>query len=266
MFVMSGLIFLGGLGFLVVYELKEYFRQRIAGSNRVRLGVQSRLTIITTASLIVGATILIFGLERNGAFASLGTGEALMNSYFFSIVPRTAGFNTVPMSSFSGATNYLFMILMFIGASPGSTAGGIKTTTFGLLAAYSFARFRGKSQLNLWNRTIPQSSIDKATAVVVASATTVLIATSVLMFTEARGLNAAESQTRLMPVLFETLSAFGTVGLSLDFTAQLSTAGKLILTLVMFVGRVGAITLALAISLNAKPAKFSYAEENIMIG
>ncbi|MBK8148325.1 MAG: hypothetical protein IPK58_08950 [Acidobacteria bacterium] len=267
MFVISSLIFLGGLGFLVVFELKEFVHRRLIEKSRYfRIGVQSRITLITTACLIVGGTIAIFALERNGVFADLTTGEALMNSYFFSIVPRTAGFNTVPMSGFGGATNYLFALLMFIGASPGSTGGGIKTTTFGLLVAYSIARFRGKSRLDLWNRTIPQSSIDKATAVVVASAATVLIATMILMVTETRGLSAAESQIRLMPVLFETISAFGTVGLSLDFTPQLSSVGKLILSFVMFVGRVGAITLALAISVSARSEKFSYAEENIMIG
>ncbi len=265
--VISGLIFLGGLGFLVVFELKEFFRMRVLeNSRRVRIGVQSRLTLITTGLLIAGGTIAIFALERHGVFGAMTTGEALMNSYFFSIVPRTAGFNTVQMNEFGGAASYFFMILMFIGASPGSTGGGIKTTTFGLLVAYSIARFRGKSKLDLWNRTIPQSSIDKATAVVVASAATVLVGTMVLMFTETRGLSAAESQARLTPILFETISAFGTVGLTLDFTPHLTTAGKLIVTVLMFVGRVGAVTLALAISINARQAKFSYAEENIMIG
>jgi trk system potassium uptake protein TrkH len=263
--VISSLIAFGGLGFLVVFELSEYVARRISGQ-KFRIGVQSRLTLITTAALIVVGTAAFYVLERNGAFAALTSAEALTNAYFFAIVPRTAGFNTVRMSEFGGAAGYLLMILMFVGASPGSTGGGIKTTTFGLLVAYSYARFRGRSQLDLWNRTIPQTSIDKATAVVVASAATVLLATLTLMFTETRGMNAFESQARLMPVLFETISAFGTVGLSLDFTPVVSTAGKLVLVFLMFVGRVGAITLALAISLNARPAKFSYAEENIMIG
>lgn len=265
--VIAALIILGGFGFLVVFELKEYARHRLSrAGGRFRLGVQTRLTLITTGGLLVFGTLAILALERGGAFGGMTSGEALTNAFFFSAVPRTAGFNSVPMTTFGGATAYLLMILMFIGASPGSTGGGIKTTTFGLLIAYSYARFRGRSQLNLWNRTIPQASIDKATAVVVASAATVLIATMTLMLTETRGLDAAASQSRLTPVLFETISAFGTVGLSLDFTPQLSAVGKLILTFVMFVGRVGAITLALALSLNARPAKFSFAEENIMIG
>lgn len=265
--VIASLIILGGLGFLVVFELKEYARHRLTNAGgRFRIGVQTRLTLITTACLIVFGSAALFALERGGAFAGLTSAEAFTNAFFFSVVPRTSGFNSVPMASFGGAAAYLLMILMFIGASPGSTGGGIKTTTFGLLVAYSYARFRGRSHLDLWNRTIPQASIDKATAVVVASAATVLIATMTLMLTETRGLDAATSQSRLTPILFETISAFGTVGLSLDFTPQLSAIGKLVLTFVMFVGRVGAITLALALSLNARPAKFSYAEENIMIG
>ena len=158
------------------------------------------------------------------------------------------------------------MMLMFIGGSSGSTAGGIKVGTFGLLIAYTWARFRGKSQLNLWKRTIPQSSIDKATAVVVASAAVIIIATVILMFNETRGLSAELSQAKFGPILFETISAFGTVGLSLNFTDKVSDFGKFILVLVMFVGRIGAISVAIAISLREKQTQFSYAEENIMIG
>jgi trk system potassium uptake protein TrkH len=157
-------------------------------------------------------------------------------------------------------------MLMFVGGSFGSTAGGIKVGTFGLLAAYTFARFRGETNLNLWHRTISQKSIDKATAVVVASIAVILLATLILMFSETAGLNAEKSQNKFILILFETISAFGTVGLSLNFTDKLSEFGKLIIISVMFVGRIGAISLALAISSREKKTNFSYAEENIMIG
>ncbi|NJM52842.1 MAG: hypothetical protein HC846_05275 [Blastocatellia bacterium] len=191
------------------------------------------------------------------AFANFSAFEALLNSYFFSIVPRTSGFNTIQMTDFSGTGILLLMMLMFIGGSSGSTAGGIKVGTFGLLLAYTLARFRGETQLNLWHRTIPQQSIDKATAVVVASATVILIATAILMFTETNGLSAQESQSKFVPVLFETeFPLFGTVGLSLNFTDKLSEFGKLILVVVMFVGRIGAISVAIAISLREKKQHF----------
>jgi trk system potassium uptake protein len=230
------------------------------------LSVQTRLTLATTLGIIAIGTLLIFVSERSLAFADFTWFEALMNSYFFSVVPRTSGFNTISMTDFSGTGVLLLMMLMFVGGSSGSTAGGIKVGTFGLLIAYTLARFRGETQLNLWQRTIPQQSIDKATAVVVASATVILTATVILMFSETRGLSAADSQNKFVPVLFETISAFGTVGLSLNFTDKLSELGKVILVLVMFTGRIGAISVAIAISLREKPTQFSYAEENIMIG
>jgi len=267
-FIITSLIFLGGLGFLVALELKDFLLSKFFPKDKKirRLSVQTKLTLITLIALIFGGTILIFFNERNGVFAQMTFAESLANSYFFSIVPRTSGFNTVQMSDFSGASVFVLMILMFIGGGSGSASGGIKVGTFGLLVAYTFARLRGKNQLNLWNRTIPQSSIDKASAIVVASASLILIATLILMFTETQNLSAKESQANFVPILFETISAFGTVGLTMDFSAQLSEAGKIILSLVMFAGRVGIISLILALSLREKPAQFSYAEENVMIG
>jgi trk system potassium uptake protein len=264
-FVVTSLIIAGGIGFLVAYELKSWLENKFNGK-RFRLSVQTRLTLATTLGIIAIGTLLIFVSERSLAFADFTWFEALMNSYFFSVVPRTSGFNTISMTDFSGTGVLLLMMLMFVGGSSGSTAGGIKVGTFGLLIAYTLARFRGETQLNLWQRTIPQQSIDKATAVVVASATVILTATVILMFSETRGLSAADSQNKFVPVLFETISAFGTVGLSLNFTDKLSELGKVILVLVMFTGRIGAISVAIAISLREKPTQFSYAEENIMIG
>lgn len=264
-FIVTSLIIAGGIGFLVANELKSWVESKFNG-NRFRLSVQTRLTLLTTLGIIVAGTLLIFLSERSLAFANFTNSEALMNSYFFSIVPRTSGFNTIQMTEFSGTGVLLLMMLMFIGGSSGSTAGGIKVGTFGLLLAYTWARFRGKNQLNLWKRTVPQTSIDKATAVVVASAAVIIIATVILMFNETRGLGAEQSQAKFAPILFETISAFGTVGLSLNFTDKLSDFGKFILVLVMFVGRIGAISVAIAISLREKQTQFSYAEENIMIG
>jgi trk system potassium uptake protein TrkH len=278
LFVITSLIVLGGMGFLVGLDLKDYLRHKILRyllpkkvlrrlkMRRSRLSVHTKLTVITTLFLIIIGAVSFFILEREHAFAQMTTGEACMNSYFFSVVPRTSGFNTVSLTEMSGATLLMTMVLMFIGAGPGSTGGGIKTTTFGLLVAYSIARLRGSQRLNLFNRTIPQESVDKATAVVVAASVLVILATSFLMATETTGLSSNESQRKLLPILFETISAFGTVGLSLDFTPQLSNIGKVILSLVMFMGRVGPLSLALAISLKQPRAQYQYAEENVMVG
>lgn len=267
-FVITSLIIGGGIGFLVAFELKEFFKRKFFDKTkkRFRLSVQTKLALVTTAALLFAGTALIFIIERGGVFANLSTVEALFNSYFFAVVPRTSGFNTVQMSDFSGAGVLILMILMFVGGSPGSTAGGIKTTTFGLVVAYTIARLRGETRLDLWKKTIPQESIDKAGAVIMASAAVVLFAFILLMLTETRALSAEESNHRFVPLLFETISAFGTVGLTLDYTQNLTIAGKIIISVVMLVGRVGAISLVLSLSLNEKTRKFNYAEENVMIG
>jgi trk system potassium uptake protein TrkH len=158
------------------------------------------------------------------------------------------------------------MVLMMIGASPGSTGGGIKTSTFGLLIAYAVSRVRGFGKVHLFGRTIPQESIDRAGAVVIVSLAIVVLATSALLVTETQALAASETQTRFLPVLFETISAFGTVGLSMNFTPGLSAAGKIVLSGVMFLGRVGPLTLALAVTARRAHARYRYAEENLMIG
>lgn len=267
-FVITTLTICGGIGFLVAFELEEYIRRKFFAPKQSSfvLSVQTKLALVTTFALIVVGTVLIFVLERSGAFAGFSTADALMNSYFFSIVTRTAGFNTMEMSQFGAASLMIMIVLMFIGASPGSTAGGVKTITFGLLIAYTISRLRGEQRLNIWNRTVPQQSIDKAGAVVVAAFATVIIAVLFLMLTETRGISAKESRAEFLPILFETVSAFGTVGLSLDFTNKFSDAGKVILSIVMFAGRVGVVSLALAIGMSEKKRKFSYAEETVMIG
>ncbi len=273
LFVITSLIMFGGTGFLVEMEIKDYIKQKFSKLKtrkslqpRSRLSVHSKLTIYTTLFLLIIGTISFFLLERGKAFTGMTTTEAWMNSYFFAVVPRTSGFNTIAMTDFSGATLLMIIVLMFIGAGSGSTAGGIKASTFGLLVAYSFARLCGHKRLHLFNRTIPQESIDKASAVVVAATVLVILASSVLMAMETSSLSPSQSQNKFLPILFETVSAFGTVGLSLDLTPQLSNVGKVVLSFVMFMGRVGPLSLGLAISLREQKTQYQFAEENVMVG
>lgn len=274
------LIILGGLGFLAGLDIKEYLQQKYFNRfwseevreriemirPRPRLSVHTRFVIITNLALLIVGTVSFYFLERGGVFAGLSTVDAWMNAFFCSVTPRTAGFNNIDYTQAGGATLLCTMVLMFIGASPGSTGGGIKTTTFGLLVAYSITRWRGSARLHAFNRTVPQESIDKAAAVVVAAIALLIIASSVLMVTETRGYTPGQSQDRMVMIVFESISAFATVGLSLNFTPLLTDAGKLVITLVMFMGRVGPLTLALAISLRQKRVQHRYAEENIMVG
>ena len=279
-FVFSSLIMIGGLGFLVGLDLKEYLEQTFfarfwSGRVRARVGairprprlsVHTKFVLVTTVTLLVVGTISYYLLERRGLFAAMSTGEAWMNAYFCAVTPRTAGFNTIDYSGMSGAALLCTMVLMFIGASPGSTGGGIKTSSFSLLVAYSISRWRGHTRLHAFNRTIPQESIDRAGAVVIAAIALLILASSALMVTETYGSTSKESQSVFLTILFETISAFGTVGLSLGQTPVLSASGKIIIALVMFIGRTGPLTLALAISLKRKRAHYHYAEENVMVG
>jgi trk system potassium uptake protein TrkH len=276
----SSLIVTGGLGFLVGLDIKEYLQHRfffgyMSGETRAlistirprpRLSLHTKLVLITTTALLVVGTVSFYLLERGGLLKTMEEGEAWLNAYFLSVTPRTAGFNTVDYMHMSGAAVLCTMVLMFIGASPGSTGGGIKTSSFGLLVGYSVTRLLGQVRLNLFNRTVPQSSIDRGAAVVVAAIALIIVASSALMITETYGSNAAQSQGKMLSVLFETISAFGTVGLSLGQTAVLTDPGKLIISLVMFMGRTGPLTLALAISIRQSRVQYQYAEENVMVG
>jgi trk system potassium uptake protein len=278
--VFSALIIAGGLGFLVSLDVREYLRRRFfltfaphAAHARLenvgprpRLSLHSKLVLSVTGMLLLAGTVTYYFLERGGAFRDMSGGAALLNAWFCSVTARTAGFNTVDYAGLSGPALLCTMVLMFIGASPGSTGGGVKTSTFGLIVTYALFRWRGHEVAHVFNRSIQRETVDRATAVVVAAVGILILAASVLMTTEARLPGAAESQARFLPVMFETFSAFGTVGLSMGITAQLSDAGRLALSILMLVGRVGPLTLALAIGSRAQRAKFRYAEENVMVG
>jgi trk system potassium uptake protein TrkH len=166
----------------------------------------------------------------------------------------------------SGSALLCTMVLMFIGASPGSTGGGVKTSTFGLLLAFGLFRWRGHSSPHAFGRSFPRDTIDRAASVVIAGVGVIILAASFLIAVETRSTTAMESQQRFLPVLFETFSAFGTVGLSMNYTTQLTTMGKLVLALVMFIGRLGPITLALGLAIRARHAEYRFAEENVMVG
>ena len=222
--------------------------------------------LTTTGALLFIGTLSYYFLERDGLLAGMPPPVAWMNAYFCSVTPRTAGFNTIDYAGMSGAGLLCTMVLMFIGASPGSTGGGVKTSTFGALVAYSLSRWRGHTRLHAFNRTVPRVSIDRAGSVVIAAVALVILAASVLMATETSDLSSSESQNRFLSIAFETISAFGTVGLSMGETTTLSAPGKLLIAVVMFLGRVGPLSLALAISRRQRRAHYRYAEENIMVG
>jgi trk system potassium uptake protein TrkH len=245
----TSLIIIGGIGFIVIADILEH----------KRLSLHSKIAIVTTACLIIGGTVLFFVLEHNNpkTLGLLSPVHKVLASYFQAVTPRTAGFNTLDISKLIPATALLTMFLMFVGASPGGTGGGIKTTTFALIASTIWATLRGFRDTIMFSRRIPAETVRRAFAIAFLSITVVALAVFALNNSEKFG---------LMEEAFEVFSAFGTVGLSMGITPYLSSIGKVIIITVMFIGRVGPLTLLLALAMEHKEPRIEPPKEGISIG
>ncbi|KPK42017.1 MAG: hypothetical protein AMJ78_03880 [Omnitrophica WOR_2 bacterium SM23_29] len=261
----SSLIILGGLGFVVLLDVpKMKFWRKDRALILARLNLQTKVAITITFYLLLIGTVLIYLLEYKGALFGLpSSGGKLMNAFFLAVTPRTAGFSTLFIRELSATTLFLLIALMFIGASPGGTGGGIKTTTFGILLSSIRSMLRGKDELTLFERTVPKTIFHKSAIIFVLSLTWIVVATFLLMISDR---NLATANNFFMQLLFETTSAFGTVGLSTGITPFLSPLGKLIIIVTMYLGRIGPLTLAMAIVLRPVMAEYKYSEEKIMVG
>jgi len=260
------LIVLGGLGFLTLEELNLWRRKRPA-EGRFRLSVHSQIVLGTTALLIVGGWIAFTAFEWHNTLAGMSFGERLVNGLFASITPRTAGFNTIDYAQVETETNFLTIVFMTIGGSPGSTAGGIKTTTFALLGLLAWSRLQGNPTTSISGRTIPEATIQKAMSLFIVAFGLVTAGIFVFSVTEfADGVAAAGSP--FLTYLFEAVSAFNTVGLSMGATGDLSTPGRLTTIVLMFIGRVGTLTFVAAMAREPTRIKggFRYAHEDVSIG
>ncbi len=250
----TGLIILGGLGFNVIIDLQHFIFRR----DKVRkLALHSKIVLLVTAILLVFGTVTFFFTEYHGAMKGLGINERLLASWFQSVTARTAGFNTIDNGALCRASLLITMFLMFIGASPGSTGGGIKTTTFAVLVLSIVGMFKGTRDLSIFNRRIPNSNSREATSLIVLSAMIIFILLFVLLLIEPFAFE---------DLMFEAVSAFGTVGLSTGITPLLTTLGKLLITTLMYVGRIGPLTLIYAFAVKQSAVNLGYAEEKIAIG
>jgi len=255
-----GLIVLGGIGFIVQYEIIA----RMRGFQK-KLSIHTKIVLFTTTGLIIAGAAFFYLFEMNHILKDTPFKTQILTSFFQSITPRTCGFNTVDIGHLTNGTILMLILLMFIGASPGSTGGGIKTTSFALLMLMIMNRLRGSEEVNVFNRTIPGEILTRTIAIIFASAFSVMIITSVLLLLGGGGnLPPLESRHFFVEYLFETVSAFGTVGLSMGITPNLSTGQKLAITLMMFAGRVGPLTLAF--SWYSTKKGITYAEESVMVG
>jgi trk system potassium uptake protein TrkH len=257
------LIISGGIGFLVLSELKR--KRPFRRHSWARLSLHSKIVLSTTAILLATGTLLIFLMEWNNTLKGLSLPAGLLAAFFQSVTARTAGFNTLPIGAMANQTLFLIILLMFIGASPGSCGGGIKTTSLASLSALGISRLKGREKPRLFRRTIPGGSTGKAVSVLMVSAVVVVAATMALLISELGEVSHMASRGKFFELLFEVVSAFGTVGLSTGVTRDLTLVGKTILTVVMFVGRLGPLVIAVAVSRSSAP-RYIYAEEDIMVG
>jgi len=248
--IISSLIILGGLGFVVLYEIFNYRKNRT-------LSLHARVVLITSAILIVVGTMLLFATEYNHALRDLPLGSKFLASYFQSVTTRTAGFNSIDLNSLFLSSQFFIIILMFIGGSPGSTAGGIKTSTFALLWIAIISQLRGKKDNEIFERRIPNDDMFQALTIALLSGFTLLTMSFLITLIH---------QTDFIKIVFEVASALGTVGLSLGLTPQLTPVEQLLIITTMFLGRVGPLTLGFALAYNRKPPDIRYPKGKIMIG
>jgi len=254
------LIVLGGLGFPVIYELFSRVRSLRAGK-RTTLSLHSRIVLTMTLILIVAGALLVFLLERNHQMASLGGGEQVLASIFQSITARTAGFNTLDIGSLTLATLFILIILMFVGASPGSCGGGIKTTSLAVLVAILNDRIRGRHSASLFKRTIPAETVSKSLSIFILAVIVLTAGLIVLLITQPELV-----REDFLAYLFEAVSAFGTVGLSMGVTSSLNVVGKITIISIMLLGRVGLLTVAYVVTSRRIVDTYRYGSEKVMIG
>lgn len=261
----AGLVILGGLGFLVLYNLSSIKLWRRDLIRRGRLSLHTRIVLATSAVLILSGWLAFMILEWNVSLADLSWIDKITCGFFQSVTPRTAGFNVVDIAQTTPPTRFLTMLLMFIGGSPGSTAGGIKTTTLVVLALTVWTMIKGRHETEICNKTVPMTIVREALTIFMLSISCVIIFFGMLLITEHPEIQPSAAGT-IDALLFETMSAFGTVGLSMGITPYLSAAGKLSLILCMFIGRLGPLTIALIIGARDLRQALRYPEEHVVVG
>ena len=268
--VVCAAVILGGLGFTVLRETLGILSRGRIGAETARYSRYSRLVLKTSALLIVGGAALLFLIEwrRPGNEFSVGDGMTLgMVSLFHSVVARTAGFNTVDMTAYSEASLLVLCLLMFIGGGSGSCAGGIKVVTFRVLAGYIAAQCRNERQIVLEGRGVPAENLTRALTIFFLYSLLIMASTLLLSLSESGILDrSGGGDAPLLRLLFETVSALGTVGLSLNFTGELTDMGKGVIIVNMFAGRVGLLALIMAVRSLQRARRYEYAEAQLPIG
>ncbi len=261
--IMMLLIITGGLGFIVLLNIPKL---KLWKKNRrniwATIDLQTKIVLITSIVLILVGTIFLLLLENNSLMKNFSIKQKFLTSTFQAVTARTAGFNTLLIANLKQASLFFLIILMFIGASPASTGSGIKITTFVILIATITAMFKNKDQVSVFSRTIPKEIVREVILIFVFSLSWVIGISFLLLVFQ----NLEFHSTSFIKILFETTSAFSNVGLSTGITSNLNTISKILITITMFVGRLGPLTLAWAVMLHRGKIFYKYPEEKIMVG
>ena len=260
-FTVTGLIIFGGIGYQVILDMYLWLRDRLKRKTTFMVfSLDFKVAVSTTLLLLIVGTVGFFLIEiRNPeTFGKFRFSDQLLLAWFQSVTPRTAGFNTIDIGKMSDAGLFITIALMFIGASPGGTGGGIKTTTLRVLSSCTKAILQGKEEVWLYERKIVITLILKAIGVVFGSLATVLSATVLISLTDPK--------LEFIQILFEVVSAFGTVGLSTGITGSISTAAKIVIIVTMYIGRVGVLLSMSAILGDPRPSRVHYPEGNLLVG
>ncbi len=251
------LIILGGVGFLALQEMKEVF-SGVLRRRKTKISLHTKLVLTLTSFLVVFSFVLFLAIEWNHSLKMFTLKEKIFSSIFQVVTPRTAGFNTMDLNSLSFSAVLLLIMLMFIGASSGSTGGGVKTSTIGVILGFLKSKITARDSVNLFRRTLPLESVMKAFTVITLAICVIFFSSFILLLTQ--------PVASMKEALFEVFSAFSTVGLSLGITPKLSSLGKIVIILTMYIGRIGPLTLLYAFSRQKAYGRFEYVEETVMIG
>lgn len=260
----STLIILGGIGFVVLVDLEHYLLRRKLPRNK-RLSYHSKIVLLVTATLLFLGMIVVLTLEWNNTLRSMGLAEKLFNSFLQSVTCRTAGFNSLSMGLLHPSTLVFFIFLMFVGASPGSTGGGVKTTTFAIVLCSLKSMAYDQDEVTFLKKTVPKKTVHRAISIVGIALGVVFLITMALVVIETNNPGIPE-KNYFLSILFEVVSALGTVGLTTGVTPWLTDPGRFFIILVMFIGRIGPLTLALAIGNRKMPPALRYSEAKITVG
>ncbi len=259
------LIVVGGIGFPVLYDVQSWFTHR--KGTRTRLSIQTKSVLATTLILIISGGLMFAFLECQALGDAQTLSHRVLVPLFQSITCRTAGFNTVEIASLNDATLAMMIFLMFFGASPGSCGGGVKTTTLALLMAFTISRVRRKLRVNMFKKSIPGETVTRSVSLVLVSVGVIgLVLFLILVGDSASGHYVAGQQRTFLAYFFETVSAFGTVGLSMGVTPELNAWGKSLIILMMIIGRVGVLMFAYIIVGTGATNGVEHSEENLMVG